>query len=95
MFAFYDERISVLNDEIEKLNQQFNPNAPRESDLEQIKNLEEKLTVESKYLKTLLQEFMSLKSLIVSKESEYNKRFGAAPKIGVVKVSKSKDSIRH
>ena len=89
LLDFYEEKIAVLESELEKLAKHFDITAPRECDLEAISSLEKKLSVTSSYLKTLLQEFMQMKSLIVSREREYNQRFGCVPKIGTVTFKKS------
>ena len=89
LLDFYEEKIAVLQEELDKLAKHFDITAPRECDLETISSLEKKLGVTSNYLKTLLQEFMQMKSLIVSREREYNQRFGCVPKIGTVSFKKS------
>ena len=90
---FYDEKIQVLEDELSELAKHFDITAPRECDLEEIKNLQQKLTSTTAYLKTLLKDFMQVKSLIVSRENEYNQRFGCMPKIGTMKLAKGRSQV--
>ncbi|EAX94924.1 hypothetical protein TVAG_144310 [Trichomonas vaginalis G3] len=79
---FLDEKIQVLEEEVQKLNANFDITKPRECDVEKIEMLEKKLVNTTAFLKSQLQEFMQIKSLIVSRENEYNKRFGSGPKVG-------------
>lgn len=92
LLDFLNEKISVLEEELEKLNANFDITKPRECDIERIAFLEKKLTNVTAFLKTQLQEFMQIKSLIVSRESEYNKRFGSGPKVGTFDMPRTPHS---
>ena len=79
---FYDEKISVLKNEIQKISDLYEQRPPRPQDTELIQKLEENVNLAKSQLQASVKELLECKKLFVSQEKEYNRRFGGGPKVG-------------
>ena len=84
LLEFYNEKISVLTKRRNKARQMMEKRPARQQEIDEAERLQGKLQLITQNLQTAMKELTEYRVILVSKEKEYQKRFGKSPKIGVL-----------
>ena len=87
LLEFYNEKISVLTKRRNKARQMMEKRPARQQEIDEAERLQGKLQVITQNLQISMKELTEYRVILVSKEKEYQKRFGKSPKIGVLPVT--------
>ena len=87
LLEFYNEKITVLTKRRNKARQMMEKRPARQQEIDEAERLQGKLQLITQNLQTAMKELTEYRVILVSKEKEYQKRFGKSPKIGVLPIT--------
>ena len=89
MNDFYEERITVLQERVDKARNRMATLSPRPQEVAMIEKLTGDLSLITYRLKNAAIELKNDHELVLTQEKVYNQKFGKSPKIGILPTAKS------